>query len=158
MYYQYFTFWRVKGLDYTRNMDFSLIFLQIFFQNDTFRKFRITVISSSQWRVVSTFWVIWGNRLMKPLIFRDYTKIITCFILRCSKMFLFRLLSLTIKRDITLHKRATVSIWFIEPWRINEIPFWNWWNSFTLCIFHSKYILIVVVSAWLSFTSILVNS
>ena len=27
MYYQYFTFWRVKGLDYTRSMDFSLIFL-----------------------------------------------------------------------------------------------------------------------------------
>ena len=42
--------------------------------------------------------------LMKPLISVDYTKIITRFILHFSKMFLFRLLSLTIKRDITLHK------------------------------------------------------
>ena len=45
MYYQYFTF---KGLDYTRNIDFSLISLQIFVQRNIFRKLRITVISSSQ--------------------------------------------------------------------------------------------------------------
>ena len=45
MYYQYFTF---KGLGYTRNIVFSLIFLQIFFQRNIFRKLRITVISSSQ--------------------------------------------------------------------------------------------------------------
>ena len=45
MYYQYFTF---KGLDYTRNIGFSFIFLQIFFQRHIFRKLRITVITSSQ--------------------------------------------------------------------------------------------------------------
>ena len=45
MYYQYFTF---KGLDYTRNIVLSLIFLQIFFQRNIFRKLRITAISSSQ--------------------------------------------------------------------------------------------------------------
>ena len=114
MYYQDFTF---KGLDYTRNIVFSLIFLQIFFQRNIFRKLRITVISSSQWSVVSTFWVIWGNvrcRLMKPLIFGDYTKIITRFILHFSKMFLFCLLYLTIKEDITLHKRATIHVCYIE--------------------------------------------
>ena len=47
---------------------------------------RITVISSRQSRV------IWANvhcRLMKPLIFWDYTKIITRFILHFSKMFCF---------------------------------------------------------------------
>ena len=38
MYYQYFTF---KGLDYTRDIVFSLIFLQIFFQRNIFRKHRI---------------------------------------------------------------------------------------------------------------------
>ena len=81
MYYQYFTF---KGLDYTRNIVFSLTFLQSFFQRNIFRKLRITVISSNQWSVVSSFWVIWGNvrcRLMKPLIFGDSTKIIIRFIL-----------------------------------------------------------------------------
>ena len=123
IYYQYFTF---KGLDYTRNIVFSLIFLQIFFQRNIFRKLRITVISSNHWNVVSTFWVILGNvrcRLMKPLIFGDYTKIITRFILHFSKMFLFRLLCLTIKRDITLHKRATVHIWFIKRTMKNQWDF-----------------------------------
>ena len=104
-------------IDYTRNIVFSLIFFQIFFQRNISRKLRITVISSSQWSVVGTFWVILGNvccGLMKPLIFGDYTKIITRLILHFSKMFLFRLLCLTIKRDITLDKRATLHIWFIE--------------------------------------------
>ena len=80
-YFQYFSF---KGLDNTRNIVFSFILLQIFFQCNIFRNLRMTVISSSQWSVVSTFWIIWGNvrcRLMKPLIFGDYTKIITRFIL-----------------------------------------------------------------------------
>ena len=47
IYYQYFTF---KDLDYDKNIIFSLIFLQLFFQRNTniFRKLRITVISSSQ--------------------------------------------------------------------------------------------------------------
>ena len=45
MFYQNFTF---KGLGYTRNIFFSLIFLQIFFQRKFFRKLRITVITSSQ--------------------------------------------------------------------------------------------------------------
>ena len=47
IYYQYFTF---KDLDYNKNIIFSLIFLQMFFQRNTniFRKLRITVISSSQ--------------------------------------------------------------------------------------------------------------
>ena len=116
MYYQYFTF---KGLNYTWDIVFSLIFLQIFFQRNIFRKLRIIVISSSQWSVVSTFWVIWANvrcRLMKPLVLGDYTKIIMRFILHFSKMFLFR------------------------------------------CIFCSKYILtVVVVTAWLSFTSSFVD-
>ena len=46
MYYhhQYFTF---KGLDYTGNIIFSLIFSQIFFQHDIFKKLGMTVISSS---------------------------------------------------------------------------------------------------------------
>ena len=125
MHYQYFTF---KDLDHTRNTDFSLTFLQIFFQRNIFKKLSLTVFSSSQWSVVITFWVIWGNvrcRLMKPLIFGDYTKIITRFILHFSKMFLFHLL-ITIKGDTTLHKRATLHIWFIEPWRINRISFPNW--------------------------------
>ena len=137
-----------------------MTFLQIFFQHNIFRKFRITVISSSQWNVVSTFWVIWGNvrcKLMKPLIFWDYTKIITCFILQFSKMFVSFVVSLTIKREMTLHKRTTVHIWFIEPWRINGISFPLWLNSFTLCIFHLKYISTVVVTARLSSTSGLVN-
>ena len=89
MYYQYFTF---KGLDYTRNIVLSLIFLQIFFQRNIFRKLRITAISSSQWTVVSTFWVIWGNvhcRVTKPLSFGGYAKLITRFILNFSRMFLF---------------------------------------------------------------------
>ena len=45
MFYKYFTF---KGLDYTRNIVFSLIFFQIFFQLNIFRKLRITVIFFSQ--------------------------------------------------------------------------------------------------------------
>ena len=45
MYYQYFTF---KGLNYTRNIVLSLIFLQIFFQRNICRKFRIIFITSSQ--------------------------------------------------------------------------------------------------------------
>ena len=45
MFYQNFIF---KGLGYTRNIFFSLIFLQIFFQLNIFRKLRITVITSSQ--------------------------------------------------------------------------------------------------------------
>ena len=47
IYYQYFTF---KDLDYNKNIIFSLIFLQMFFQRNTniFRKLRTTVISSSQ--------------------------------------------------------------------------------------------------------------
>ena len=53
MYYQYFTF---KGLDYTRNIGFSFIFLQIFFQRHIFRKLRITVITSSQRNV----WVLFA--------------------------------------------------------------------------------------------------
>ena len=88
MYYQYFTF---KGLDYTRSIIFSLIFFHIFLQLNIFRKLRITVISSSQWNVVSAFWVILGNvhcRLIKPLILGGYSTIITRFILHFSKMFL----------------------------------------------------------------------
>ena len=95
MYYKYFPF---KGLDYTRNIVFSLIFLQIFFLRNIFRKLRITMISSSQWSMVSTFWVIWGNercRLMKPLIFGDYTKTISRFILHFTFIIhLIRLLCL----------------------------------------------------------------
>ena len=121
MYYQYFTF---NGLDYTRNIVFSLIFLQIFIQRNIFRKLRITVISSSQWSVVSTLWVVWGNvhcRLMKPHVSVSFV------------------VSLTINKDITFHKKETVHIWFIEPWRINGTSFPTiWWNSFTLCIFRSK--------------------
>ena len=97
IYYQYFT---VKDIEYTRNIFYLLIYLQI--QRNIYRKLRITIISSSQWNVVNTFWVIWGNvrcSLMKPLILGDYTKIITHFILHFSKIFLFRLLSSTIKRD-----------------------------------------------------------
>ena len=123
MYYQYFAF---KVLDYTTNIVFLLIFLQIFFQRNIFRKVKITVISSSQWIVVSTFWVISGNvrcRLMKALIFGDYTKIITRFLLHFSKMFLFCLLCLTIERDITLHKRTTIHIWFIEQTMKNQWDF-----------------------------------
>ena len=45
MYYKYFPF---KGIDYTRNIVFSLIFLQIFFLRNIFRKLRIAMISSSQ--------------------------------------------------------------------------------------------------------------
>ena len=148
IYYQYFTF---KGLDYTRNKVYSLIFLQIFFQSSIFRKLTITVISSSQLNVVSTFWFIWGNvrcRLMKPFIFGGLHKIMTHFILHFSKMFLFFAVSLTIKRNVTLHERATDHIWFIETWRINTISFSIWWNYFTFCIFRSKYILTVVVTAW----------
>ena len=95
--YQYFTF---KGLNYTINIVYSLIFLKI--QRNIFRKFRITIISSSQWNVVSTFRVLWGNvrcSIMKPMVFGNYTKTITHFILHFSKMFLFDFLSLTIKRD-----------------------------------------------------------
>ena len=54
-------------------------------------------------------------RLMKSLIFGDYAKIITRFILQFSKIFVSFVVSLTIKRDIALHERATVHIWFIEP-------------------------------------------
>ena len=150
MYYQYFTF---KGLEYTGNIVFSLIFLQIFFQRNIFRKLRIRVISSSQWSVVSEvlfeemcadFWGLHKNNYAFHFTF--FKNISVSFVL-----------PLTIKRDITLHKRATVHIWFIGPWRINGISFPNWWNSFTLRIFPSEYILTVVVTAWLSFTSSLVN-
>ena len=127
MYYKYFTF---KGLNYTRNIIvFSFIFLQIFFQRNIFRKLRITVVTSSQWNVASTFWVIWGNvrcRLMNPLIFGDYTKIkiITRFILHFSKMFLFRLLCLEqFKDNITVHWKATVYIWCLVYWTMK-----NQWN------------------------------
>ena len=150
MYYQYFTF---KGLDYTRNIVFSLIFLQIFFQRNIFRKVRITVISSSDWNVVSTFWVILGNihcRFMKPLIFGGYTKIIMRLILQFWKMFLFRWLCRAIKRDITLHKTATIHIWFIEQTMKNQwdlIP-----DLMKLSVFFAQNMfLTVVVTAWLSF-------
>ena len=158
MYYQYFTF---KGLDYTRNIVFPLIFLQVFFQRSIFRKLRITVISSSHWNVVSTFWVILGMvryKLMKPLIFGDDTKIITRFILNFSKMLLFCLLCLTIKRDITLHKRATVHIWFIKRNMKNQ------WDSIhdLMKLFYTLYFLLkiyltAVATAWFSFASSLVN-
>ena len=82
MYYQYINF---KNLDYTRNIDFSLIFLQIFFQRYSFKKPRITVISPR---------------------FHDYT-----FFKNVSVSFV---MPLTIKRDITLHKRVTVHIRFVE--------------------------------------------
>ena len=149
IYYPYFTF---KGVHHTRNIVYSLISLQIFFQRSIFRKPAITVISSSQWNVVSTFWVIWGNvrcRLRKPLIFGDYTKIITyafhfTFFRNVSVFFA---VSLTIKRNITSHETATDCIKFIETWRINGISFSIWCNSFTLCIFRPKYILTVVVRA-----------
>ena len=101
MYYQYFTF---KGLDYTRNIVLSLNFLQIFFQRNIFRKLRITAISSSQWTVVSTFWVIWGNvrcRVIKPLSFGGYTRIITPFHFTFFKnVSVSFVVSLTIERDI----------------------------------------------------------
>ena len=156
IYYRYFTF---KGLDYTRNI---VVFLKIFFQRSIFRKLTIAVISSSQWNVVSTFWVIWENvrcRLMKPLIFGYYTKIINyafhfTFFKNVSVSFA---VSSTIKRNITLHERTTNHLWFIETWRINGISFSIWWNSFTFCIFRSKYILTVVVTAWHFFISSLVN-
>ena len=138
MDYQYFTF---KGLDYKKNMVFSLVFLQFSFKCNIFRKLRIAVISSSQGSVVNTFWVIWGNtrsRLMKPQIFGDYIHknnyaFHFTFFKNVSVSFV---VSLTINRDIMFHKRATAHIWFIEPWRIS---FPIWWNSFTLCIFRSKY-------------------
>ena len=94
IYYQYFTF---KGLDYTRNIVYSLLFVQIFFQRSIFRRLTVIDISSSQWNVVSSFWVIGGNvrrRLMKPPDFWGLQKIITHFILHSLKMFLFRLLCL----------------------------------------------------------------
>ena len=95
IYYQYFTF---KGLDYTKNIVYLLIFLQI--QRNIFRKLRITIISSSQWNVVSTFWVIWGNvrcRLMKPLIFGYYTNAFHFTFFKNVAVSL--VVSLTIKRD-----------------------------------------------------------
>ena len=159
IYYQYFTF---KGLNYTRNIVYSSIFLQIFFQRSILRKLTITVISSSQWNMVSTIWVIWRNercRLMKPLIFGDYSKIISyafyfTFFINVSFSFV---VSLTIKRNVTLHERATDHVWFIETWRINGISFSIWWNSFTFCIFRSNYILTVILTAWHFFSSSLVN-
>ena len=45
IYYQYFTF---KGLDYTRNIVYSLLFVQIFFQRSIFRRLTVIDISSSQ--------------------------------------------------------------------------------------------------------------
>ena len=93
--------------------------------------------------MISTFWVIWGNeccRLIKPLILRVQTNIITRFFnLHFSKKFSVSfVVSLTTNRDITFHKRATVYIWFIKPWRINGISFSIWKSSLTLCIFCVK--------------------
>ena len=140
MYYQYFTF---KCLDYIKDIVFSLILLQIFFQRNIFRKLRITVISSSQWSVASTFWVIWGNvrcRLVKPLIFwglhKNNYEFHFTFLENAPFSFF---VSLTINRDISFHKRVTVHLWFIESWGINGISFPIWQNSFTLCIFRQKY-------------------
>ena len=148
--------------------------MQVFFQHNILRKLRITVISSSQCSVVSTFWVTWGNvrcKLMKPdfwgLHRNNYAFHFTFF----KNVFVSFVVSLTINRNIKFHKgatvhiwfiepwriRATVHIWFIEPWRINGISFPIWWNSFTLCIFRSMYILTVVITTWLSFTFSLVN-
>ena len=134
--------------------------LQIFFQRSIFQRLTIIYISSSQWNVGSNFWVIGGNvrcRLMKPMMFGDDTKIITHFILHFSKMFVSFVVSFTIKRNITLHERATTNIWLIETWRNNGISSLMWWNSFTFCIFCSRYILTVVVTAGHFFTSSLVN-
>ena len=47
---------------------------------------------------------------MKALIFGDYTKIITHFISHFSKMFNLFVVSLTIKRYITLRKRGRLSM------------------------------------------------
>ena len=47
---------------------------------------------------------------MKPLIFGDYTKIITHFISHFSKMLILFVVSLTIKIYITLRKRGRLSI------------------------------------------------
>ena len=160
MYYRYFTF---KGLDYTRNIVYSLVFLKIFFQRSIFRKLTIAVISSSQWNVVSTFWVIWENvrcRLMKPLIFGYYTKIINY----AFHFTFFKNVSVSFAVCSTEKKHNII-------WEDNwpSLVYWNMKNqwdfildlmklfSFTFCIFHSKYILTVVVTAWHFFISSLVN-
>ena len=154
IYYQYFTF---KGQGYTRNIVFSLISLQVFFQRNIFRKLRITVITSSRWNILLLFelfeemcdvdlWSSWFLGVTQKNYAFQFTVFYVSFVL-----------SLTIKLDITLHKRATVHVWFIEPWRINGISFPIWRNSFTFCIFRSKYSLTVVVTAVLSFSSSFVN-
>ena len=124
MYYHYFTF---KGVDYTRNIIFSLFLLQIFFQRNIFRKLRIKVITLPvsemgqyflsylrkcvlQTYEACDFWGLHKNNYMFHFTF--FKNVSVSFVV-----------SLKIKRDITLNKRATVHIWFIEPWRINGISF-----------------------------------
>ena len=105
-----------RGLDYTRNIVFSLIFLQIFFQRNLFRKLRTTAISST----VKCDQCFWSD--LRKCALQTYEAPDLGGLPKNNYAFHFTFfkngsvsfaVSLTINTHITFHKSATVYIFYL---------------------------------------------